>query len=207
MTHLNVTPVVRATAARLSVDLAQVAGTGVGGRIRPSDVEAASKTQPQAKLARAERAVAAAPLSVTAASPGGATRQVQSSIDPWKTVTVDVYARNPLLDDARQSSLAYPLAQATATPAPTVFESGDLPPWTASGVESAQLLRVPWYARHWAAAEPDRGAVLAAVEHFASTPISGWDKYSHPGAQMYMTRVKAWLDAGSAASVAGQGRY
>lgn len=40
-----VTPLVRATAERLRVDLRQVKGTGTGGRIRPADVRAASTTR------------------------------------------------------------------------------------------------------------------------------------------------------------------
>ena len=52
-----VTPVVRKLATELGVNLAQVTGTGIGGRIRREDVEA---------LARPVAPVAAAPVDVTA---------------------------------------------------------------------------------------------------------------------------------------------
>ena len=55
-----VTPIVRKLARELGVDLATVSGSGVGGRVRREDVEAAA----------AARAAAAAPAPVAPAAPG-----------------------------------------------------------------------------------------------------------------------------------------
>jgi len=69
-----VTPLVRKLAAEHGVDLAQVSGTGVGGRIRKQDVLEAARTRRDAATAQAQQAPApaqAAP-SVPAAQPGAA---------------------------------------------------------------------------------------------------------------------------------------
>lgn len=58
-----VTPIVRKLARDRGVDLATVTGTGVGGRIRKQDVEAAAQAQEEARqaAARAQEAASAAP--------------------------------------------------------------------------------------------------------------------------------------------------
>jgi 2-oxoglutarate dehydrogenase E2 component (dihydrolipoamide succinyltransferase) len=66
-----VTPLVRKLATENSVDLAEVKGTGVGGRVRKQDVLAAAQKKEDAKKAAAPaQALAAAP----AAEPGKAAR-------------------------------------------------------------------------------------------------------------------------------------
>jgi hypothetical protein len=47
---------------------------------------------------------------------------------------------------------------------PTMFSSGDLPIFTASGIDPELLLWVPWKLRHTAALTESRGRVLALVE-------------------------------------------
>jgi 2-oxoglutarate dehydrogenase E2 component (dihydrolipoamide succinyltransferase) len=56
-----VTPLVRKLAAEHGVDLAQVSGTGVGGRIRKQDVLDAARAHRDAGTAQAQQAPAAAP--------------------------------------------------------------------------------------------------------------------------------------------------
>ena len=63
-----VTPIVRKLARDLGVDLASVSGTGVGGRVRREDVEAA---------AAAARAAAAAPAPVAPAAPAAKAEAVR----------------------------------------------------------------------------------------------------------------------------------
>jgi pyruvate dehydrogenase E2 component (dihydrolipoamide acetyltransferase) len=67
-----VTPLVRRLAAQHGVDLSTVTGTGVGGRIRKSDVLDAALNAKQAAPAPAAAAVAAAPASAPAATPAAA---------------------------------------------------------------------------------------------------------------------------------------
>ena len=64
-----VTPIVRKLAREAGIDLAEVAGTGIGGRIRREDVEAAIKAR-EAAQAPAVPAASAAPQPATAAAPG-----------------------------------------------------------------------------------------------------------------------------------------
>ena len=61
-----VTPLVRKLATELGVNLAQVTGTGIGGRIRREDVEALAR--PAAPVASAQAPVASAPATTKAAT-------------------------------------------------------------------------------------------------------------------------------------------
>lgn len=67
-----VTPIVRKLAREAGIELAEVTGTGIGGRIRREDVEAAIKARKaaQAPAAPAAPAASAAPQTTTAAAPG-----------------------------------------------------------------------------------------------------------------------------------------
>lgn len=64
-----VTPIVRKLAREAGIELAEVTGTGIGGRIRREDVEAAIKAR-QAAQAPAAPAASAAPQTATAEAPG-----------------------------------------------------------------------------------------------------------------------------------------
>src|SRR4051794_12999937 len=82
------TPAVRAEAARRGIDLSPVTATGAGGRIRIEDVRARAQQVPR-RLP-------------SATAPGRAAITTASLIDPGRAVTLDVFARNPLAEDARQ---------------------------------------------------------------------------------------------------------
>jgi hypothetical protein len=118
--------------------------------------------------------------------------EVRSHWDSTRLVQLDVYGTNPLVEDARQSTGAYASAIRESAP-PTMFADGDLPVFTASGVDPRELLKVPWYARHAVAAAPSAATVLEAIEHFAHDAIDWEGKYQHNGALDYTTRVSTWL--------------
>ena len=67
-----VTPIVRKLAREAGIELAEVTGTGIGGRIRREDVEAAIKARAavQTPAAPAAPAASAAPQTAVAAAPG-----------------------------------------------------------------------------------------------------------------------------------------
>lgn len=67
-----VTPIVRKLAREAGIELVEVTGTGIGGRIRREDVEAAIKARQavQAPAAPAAPATSAAPQTTAAAAPG-----------------------------------------------------------------------------------------------------------------------------------------
>lgn len=67
-----VTPIVRKLAREAGIELAEVTGTGIGGRIRREDVEAAIKARQaaQAPAAPAAPTASAAPQPATTAAPG-----------------------------------------------------------------------------------------------------------------------------------------
>lgn len=183
MTGPNATPRVQARAEQLSVDLSKVEGTGAGGRIRLADVQAAATgpaAAPAARLAAIDREMQA--LRQPLAAAGGGARG-------------PLFARNPLVDDARQ---AEPQRAARATgAAPTLFQSGDLPPFTASGIDPQTLLNVPWQARHAVAAAPTAAEALRLVELLAGDPDYAALEYGSSGENAaYSERVRAWLATG-----------
>ena len=121
------------------------------------------------------------------------TNPQRSIFDPYKTVMVDPWAVNPLLDDASQ---AIPATVAAAVAgngdAPTMFESGDLPPFLASGVDPQVLMRLPYQVRHLAASEPSAAQVLALVEKYSNhDDIIGEPASAGLGA--YIGRFRDWL--------------
>lgn len=67
----------------------------------------------------------------------------------------------------------WPAVERSAAPTPTVFASGDLPPFTASGVDPQMLRGLPPLVRRAAAAEPDAARVLRVVEYVAQHPAGG----------------------------------
>ena len=71
-----VTPIVRKLAKDKGVDLSTVTGTGVGGRIRKQDVEAAAKAAEEARAAAAVQA----PASDVAAKPASAKPEVDTTL-------------------------------------------------------------------------------------------------------------------------------
>lgn len=155
----HVTPAVKAVARRLGVNLAEVRGSGVGGRIRPSDLYAKAGIAPPVDAAR--------PYAASGAPLPSATMTAMSKFIPTQRVQIDPYAANPLVDDYRQiNPVTLAMAQVEA-PAPTLFSTGDLPLLTASGIDPQMLLKLPWEARH-PAARADQARVAAMFEEYAT---------------------------------------
>jgi hypothetical protein len=119
---------------------------------------------------------------------------VRSEFRPELTVQVDQWAVNPLLDDAVQ---AVPdlvnLALVTGGQPPTMFDSGDTPPFTASGTDPRFLASMPWKIRHAAAMAADRLTVLSWVEQYGHDEAIDM---ASPGRNEYVARFRGWL-AGS----------
>jgi hypothetical protein len=107
---------------------------------------------------------------------------------------VDAMARNPLVDQVRASARAERVA-APGGSTPTLFASGDLPAFTASGIPPSALLEVPWQARHAMAA-----ASTSAEAYAIQAECSGSDAEQtaqmlygdHPGNGDYADRVERW---------------
>nr|WP_315501635.1 2-oxoglutarate dehydrogenase, E2 component, dihydrolipoamide succinyltransferase [Actinomyces oris] len=75
-----VTPIVRKLAKDKGVDLSTVTGTGVGGRIRKQDVEAAAKAAEEARAAAAAPVPAAEAPAPTVAKPASAKPEVDTTL-------------------------------------------------------------------------------------------------------------------------------
>ena len=189
------TPAVRADARRLGVDLATVAGTGVSGRITRSDVRAAA-----AAAAPAARATSAPHLRLASPPSPRATKERSA----WSSarVLVDPYARNPLVDDARQAIPTVYRAAVADGPPPSLFAAGDLPIFIASGAEPALLLQLPWQVRHQAAAA-DAAQLASLLERYAGvsgTTAAAYDHGEHPENRAYTARVREWLHGNTPAA-------
>jgi hypothetical protein len=83
---------------------------------------------------------------------------------------------------------------------PTLFSSGDLPPFTTSGIPVEALLEVPWQARHPLATAATAREAYEIVDFLAlfSTPEAVQDvaaqKYGqHPRNREYALAVETWL--------------
>jgi pyruvate/2-oxoglutarate dehydrogenase complex dihydrolipoamide acyltransferase (E2) component len=187
------TPLIRAEASRRGVDLTSLRGTGAGGRVTLADVRAAAAPASVAPPVVDDWDTIGAPPEPT---------EIQPRHSEWgpNLVAVDPWHRNALAEEARQANPAlYALASATE-PAPTLFASGDLPPFTASGIDPRELLRLPWRARHAAAQEQERAAVHRIFEACTSSGLthddvdliaSEWG--GTVGNAEYRQRIRNWL--------------
>lgn len=114
-----------------------------------------------------------------------------SQYNEQTTVVVDEWAVNVLLDDATQAIPAeVAFARTKCGEPPTMFESGDLPPFTASGVDPSMLMLLPWRTRHAGALQSSAAVLLSWVELYGSD--DGIELPS-PGLQEYISRMWSWL--------------
>ncbi|MGX7681343.1 E3 binding domain-containing protein [Jatrophihabitans sp. DSM 45814] len=190
------TPAVLKVAMTYGVDLATVQATGPGGRVSLRDVEAAAAPT-RAIVAQSKTHTRAE--GVAAAS--GQTVEVVSRFT-GKRIQLNPRAANPLVDDLRISSPSnYALAKTEAT-MPTLFESGDTPPFCGTDIDPRMLLQLPWQARHPAARETNRARAMEIFEACAG-PYGDAEAATRYGAdpdnQEYFSRVRQWASGQLAA--------
>lgn len=134
------------------------------------------------------------------------TRSVLAAGKPGPTVfasptrrTGEVGERNPLVAAAHASRPGVAARAAARADAPTLFSAGDLPDFTASGIDPNVLLRVPWNARQSLAANPDQAEVYAAVEAFNGLGAEDAEYMARdlglqgPAVDLYRANVDKWL--------------
>lgn len=211
MTEQYATPLVRKLAAQYDVDLSTITGTGVGGRVRPADVQAAAianRVDPGARdLARQTGIPDSEVLALSVTSKSGrvaetdvsalAARKMLTELRPAAGAPTDTgaYAVNPLVAKARTER---PLTYRAATeegPIPTLFASGDLPVYMVSGADPSLLLKLPWQARH-AAARATPAELADIFESYAGPDAAlnaEFDYAGHHENRAYETRVQQWL--------------
>jgi hypothetical protein len=108
------------------------------------------------------------------------------------------YALNPLVAQTQADGVYASAYEASGGAVPTLFRSGDLPAFTASGVEPGLLRNIPWAARHALAAEPDRARVLDLFEQLSGpdADLALAELANHDGNKEYTNRVVAWKNEG-----------
>ena len=111
---------------------------------------------------------------------------------------------NPLVYETVERGLFHAAVAASRGAVPTLFAGGDVPVFTASGVDPDVVLRVPWEARHALAAEPNRERALDMVEMMSGPEgsVMAAEYAGHPGNLDYRARVQQWAMAGMDHSVA-----
>lgn len=177
------TTYIEAEARRRGVDLATITGTGAGGRVTLKDVRAAAGTR------------SASPRAEAGPTPVHSEVITRPSLwDSSKSVQVDLYATNPLVDDARQAiPTTYQLAVSEG-PAPTLFAAGDLPVFITSGADPKILLNLPWQARHGAAAASPAELSSLLEDYVGSGAyMAELDFGADPANKDYEARVSNWL--------------
>lgn len=191
MTTPGATPLVRAEAQKLGIDLATVRGTGAGGRVTIHDVRAAA---PGSGRPPSRNAAGARPRLLIEVSSRFARTES-------KSVTVDVFGENPLLEELTQTDpQIFAKAQAQgAGPVPQLFATGPLPAFTSSGIDPSALMQVPWMVRP-TMARATRDVALQLVEEFGRAEAWVWQEAqrmhrSDPGVGGYQSRMYAWWQA------------
>lgn len=113
-----------------------------------------------------------------------------SAFSEHRQVDIDPYSANPLEQDMANSP-AYAPAKASGVPVPKMFQGGtaDLPVFTASGIDPAQLMKLPFTMRHAMAAEPDPAVVHDTFEQYANQPDF---TIPHQGLHDATARMSRW---------------
>lgn len=190
------TPAVRKAANQLGVRLSALALIN-DGKQRITLDQVRDWAEATGRAARPATAAAVRPAT------GALVLTRTSTFDPGRSVSVNDYGTNPAIDDIRQVfPEMHAAAIAAGDPAPTLFATGDLPVFTASGLPTSALTPLPWPARAPAAAATSQAAAAEIINYF--TPTAGRDRealarealmfYSRSEGNLdYTQRVAAWL--------------
>jgi pyruvate/2-oxoglutarate dehydrogenase complex dihydrolipoamide acyltransferase (E2) component len=169
----------RTDADELGVTLSEVTGTGTGGMILAADIRAAAGLVPD-------------PVAQSVTAPAPSARFAASG----------PMSANPLVAKAHAERPGQAVKAAAKAPAPTMFASGDLPAFTASGIDPQVLTQVPWNARHTLAQASTATDAYKIVEDFVGMdPVAAEIHASAAGyqgddARYYQARVGAWVTDG-----------
>lgn len=109
------------------------------------------------------------------------------------TAQLGALAVNPALDALPPGLRSSAATNADAPPPPTLFNSGDVPPLTASGLDPERLLDLPWQARHAVAVAPTAAVALQLFERYVGDPDgAALDFGSSQPVTDYVRRVQQW---------------
>jgi len=142
----------------------------------------------------------------TAAAPAHDPRHLRIAAASAPAGAEEHYQLNPHVEQSRtKDPLGYTDAVEASSNTPTLFASGDLPPFTASGTDPEELLKVPWYARHRVAATASKleaAELLATYSGEDGLTAALLDCADDPGNDEYASRVREWLTNGTAVAAA-----
>lgn len=111
---------------------------------------------------------------------------------------VAMNSSNPLVDGHRASNPTLTARAMRNSPPPTLFPTGDLPAFTASGVDPQALLQVPWQVRHAVARASTTTEAYAMLDQYGGPDgahLVGDDVATEPANREYERRVQEWIGA------------
>ena len=122
--------------------------------------------------------------------PAAAQRHAPPGEDPVQ------YSANPLLAEVRRAKPALVAAAEAEGPAPRLFGSADLPPFTASGLPPELLAAQPWPIRRALAEAPTRAAAYEIMDRYAGPDGAAMAHADHARSPVnagYVNDMSRWL--------------
>jgi pyruvate dehydrogenase E2 component (dihydrolipoyllysine-residue acetyltransferase) len=168
-----VTPLVRKLAAEHGIDLATVAGTGVGGRIRKQDVLDAARVGrgPEAVQAAAPAPAAAAPQAVAAPPPPAAPAAPQAAPPAAPPAAAEAPARRPSIVPSSLRGTTERMSRARQVIAQRMVESLQTSAQLTTVVEADVTAIARLRGRAKAAFEAREGVKLSFLPFFALATV------------------------------------
>ncbi len=115
----------------------------------------------------------------------------------WSTRGAKLYPVNPVAAEVRkQNQVLASRAALSGAPEPTLFATGDLPAFTASGIDPQALLQVPWQARPAVASATTQAAAYQLVQTYGGPDgedMAAWD--FRDVEESFRARYDAWTAA------------
>jgi len=165
------------------------------GRITEADIRSLASALPTITAGGGNRQDIAPALRArlnSGPTPRASTRPVARAGAPT------AYDGNPLVESARAANPGLVNAASRLGQPPTLFASGNVPPFCASGIDPSVLEDVPWQARHAVASAPTLSTAYELVQRYAGPrghALAAAEQGTDAVTMTYRESMVAWLEA------------